>query len=819
MKWSLILSLVICPFVHSQDVPYFPTSTKNDQDLGAINSNFTDLSKKNIDRTSFISDQPISSLSCTALQTIVSPEISAGILTGGTCSSISPIYTATITATAPILGDGGTSTPIYLDTTANYLMNNLTLTSTMTVKGNAFSVGGSTIDVRSGRLGIGKIPTVALDVNGDFITKGPYADVRAFGAKGDSSTDDTTSIQAAINSMTNGGTVYFPPGTYIVSALTMPNVSGKSIRLLGAGSWTFSGSEPLGTTILKSNSISAMITPVSSSDGNMVENIVLYGSGLGTYGWNGIYGAREVFKNVFVGSFTVAGINLQGGLNQVLDSVITGNGGDGLQMAGDGRVSGNYISSNGGYGLKSVGTGIGGTFISHNEIAFNNAGGVNVDMGATSVGNIEISGCYIEDNGISTTTGSTIHQIYIKGQSATSYTATNIRISNNYISTIHVPNGILGNMIHIEDSRQIQITGQNLIGSDGVNTTEGYGIYLSSVDIVNVSDITGIHIYRNVIHGEGITGGAFSNINIRDCAYIGTSANDAYGIYLSFVSGSYGVISNITMNDYRGASGYLKGLYATGSALVFNHHYNGPNWWTDTIPEGMYFNAQGNFVSASEITRSNGQTLTASFDMKSSTGTCTLPNFPIILSSGNLVCQQPSNVSGSAASITGTLNAGQLTAGPIASSMMVSTVAYSSVDNNWSVPQTFQSSVTVKAAGGAAVTYVLSAGSATIGTTDLVTDAANHRVGIGTASPGTTFDVNGNVQFGSGITKSTFTSTGYWIPRTLPLATIRGLTPSASEIGGHIGCSDCAVPYSVCIATGATIQGFRLEGPTLAECK
>ena len=41
--------------------------------------------------------------------------------------------------------------------------------------------------------------------------------VKDFGAKGDGSTDDTAAIQAALDSFTNGGILYFPPGTYMVS--------------------------------------------------------------------------------------------------------------------------------------------------------------------------------------------------------------------------------------------------------------------------------------------------------------------------------------------------------------------------------------------------------------------------------------------------------------------------------------------------------------------------------------------------------------------------------------------------------------------------
>jgi Pectate lyase superfamily protein len=66
---------------------------------------------------------------------------------------------------------------------------------------------------------------------------GPWIDVRAFGATGtgrtDNTTDDTSAIQAAINAVPgNGGTVFLPPGTYLVSA---PLQLRKGLRLIGAG--------------------------------------------------------------------------------------------------------------------------------------------------------------------------------------------------------------------------------------------------------------------------------------------------------------------------------------------------------------------------------------------------------------------------------------------------------------------------------------------------------------------------------------------------------------------------------------------------------
>ncbi len=45
-----------------------------------------------------------------------------------------------------------------------------------------------------------------------------FISVKDYGATGDGSTDDTTAIQAAINASANDATIFFPPGTYIISS-------------------------------------------------------------------------------------------------------------------------------------------------------------------------------------------------------------------------------------------------------------------------------------------------------------------------------------------------------------------------------------------------------------------------------------------------------------------------------------------------------------------------------------------------------------------------------------------------------------------------
>lgn len=113
--------------------------------------------------------------------------------------------------------------------------------------------GLATLDA-TGKIPTGQLPTaaaggVSTDAN-NFLGVGSdgkpfmrsqtgWINVRDRGAKGDGTTDDTAAVQAAISGLpTQGGTVYFPPGKYLVSA-TLTNTGGTvgsaDIILRGAG--------------------------------------------------------------------------------------------------------------------------------------------------------------------------------------------------------------------------------------------------------------------------------------------------------------------------------------------------------------------------------------------------------------------------------------------------------------------------------------------------------------------------------------------------------------------------------------------------------
>ena len=88
-----------------------------------------------------------------------------------------------------------------------------------------------------------------MNVTGSSSVAGPrpYIDVTAYGAVGNNSHDDTSAIQAAINAfctgqtLANGGSIYFPPGTYKVSQPQVPSTAPvfticSGIHLLGGNS-------------------------------------------------------------------------------------------------------------------------------------------------------------------------------------------------------------------------------------------------------------------------------------------------------------------------------------------------------------------------------------------------------------------------------------------------------------------------------------------------------------------------------------------------------------------------------------------------------
>jgi hypothetical protein len=95
--------------------------------------------------------------------------------------------------------------------------------------------------------------TGAFDV---FNVKDP-----AYGALGNGSNDDTAEIQAAIAACNSagGGTVYFPPGVYVVSGAVALTYPGNQIVLRGAGNGDAAFQYGTATSVIKYNGTGTVI--------------------------------------------------------------------------------------------------------------------------------------------------------------------------------------------------------------------------------------------------------------------------------------------------------------------------------------------------------------------------------------------------------------------------------------------------------------------------------------------------------------------------------------------------------------------------------
>ena len=76
----------------------------------------------------------------------------------------------------------------------------------------------------------------------DVVAKGPWIDVRAYGAVGDGVTDDSTAVEAAALAAYNGtdgvGVLFFPAGNYIMTVILGTGVEDKDIIIQGSGAHT-----------------------------------------------------------------------------------------------------------------------------------------------------------------------------------------------------------------------------------------------------------------------------------------------------------------------------------------------------------------------------------------------------------------------------------------------------------------------------------------------------------------------------------------------------------------------------------------------------
>ncbi len=213
----------------------------------------------------------------------------------------------------------------------------LTLGGNLSVAGNATISGTLT----TSNFNPGSFSPTSLSVSGSETVAGPRprTDVTAYGAKGDSATDDTAAIQSAINAvcaedLNHKSTLFFPPGSYVISQPQTPSTnpvftglcSGLTIEGSGGDYDAQFGTAPMSRMVASpgaSPNAGAVFNP-NTINGVTFKNIEIHGYNQAVY----VSGASNgtAFDNVcLVNNATSMADNVPLKLSQVIQ--LSWNGG------------------------------------------------------------------------------------------------------------------------------------------------------------------------------------------------------------------------------------------------------------------------------------------------------------------------------------------------------------------------------------------------------------------------------------------------------------------------------------------------------------
>ena len=433
-----------------------------------------------------------------------------------------------------------------------------------------YTINDAPIEVPAGEtIDLIKATPVASS-NGVFITKGLKGDkgdtgiqgikgdtgnglgvdVTWFGAKGDSVTDDTAAIQAAINSLpAAGGSVFFPAGTYVISDAIQAR---NALKIFGEGN----SSSVIYQTMPNKHGIAG--TDILSFS---IEDIRVVGAGSGA----GIGIMFERYnndatnyihaKNVYVRTFGKDGIYVSNGIVSRFDTVISeSNGGNGFNLVGLNGVIGTSTSLNN-------------CFANANALS-----GYRMD----TMGYMNFNACAADNNAIGYEMLNAIGLTF-NGCGAEGSTTAAFKIDAGYGNTIS------GGWMYKNKAIGVLIT-NNSIGATitGLSETspEATATACVQVDAGSKATLLNIHNDKPNVLAAGTTqiindvSGASSFNGSMDIQ----GALTLNGFNVSTQRGSRWYLSGGTTNDYTDVTGMIEGdifLYGNSRDMF---RYNGSSW-------------------------------------------------------------------------------------------------------------------------------------------------------------------------------------------------------------------------------------------------
>jgi polygalacturonase len=191
-------------------------------------------------------------------------------------------------------------------------------------------------------------PTAACAAASAF-TPGVAVDVKAFGAHGNGIDDDSDAIARAIASLDNGGTVVFPPGTYVHGNVLA--VHKANIVLLGRQAELHAGNPDRAAILLAGESSAIRGFTITSAPAN-ARGERLEQSGVVVSGAGNVVAGNTVIGFKSAGIIVVGARNYVIGCNRVSDTKA-----DGIHAtrgATHGFVAGNSVFNSGDDGIAMV---------------------------------------------------------------------------------------------------------------------------------------------------------------------------------------------------------------------------------------------------------------------------------------------------------------------------------------------------------------------------------------------------------------------------------------------------------------------------------
>lgn len=440
------------------------------------------------------------------------------------------------------------------------------------------------------------------DFNTPKVYKNLFVNVQEspFKARGDGVTDDTAAIQAAIDFVTNtGGELFFPAGTYLVSALTITDLSvvggglfttrflmrgvGHQTRIVGTAASVLLGIGTSGGNHLHDIEVRDMHLDGAGTSTSIIRILdstriilsrlrIFYSAGVGVY-YGGSSGAQTSYGKHVIEKCLMRD-NASHAIH-VSDVVSTGN-----NMS----ITDNSILANGGAGV-FLEAGFGYS-ITGNGIENNTEGGIILD----SVGGVNIAGNYFEGHDGSAT------EKY-RSNICCEATYEGINIVGNQMIVDDATSTAFG--IYVEPSFGISIQG-NSIQSASDHATNGTGVYFAD-GTHDVVDMGGNRIDTSLAYGWRYP--ATGKLNI---------SNLTYALTLTMDVGSVGELDAYVMVPKKGRLVSVSSVVNSAGGLggAVNETLTFANAGLNTI---------GTHVIPGSATRNSN--VTTAFDITKATGT------------------------------------------------------------------------------------------------------------------------------------------------------------------------------------------------------